>query len=284
MQTFKQENDMSTIADNLTALSSYLVGIRNSLVDKGIIFGDEPLSAFSEMIDTIAIESQLPSKNITVFWNGNSKIPQYDDRQGEIVKNLTCIPTDTTRIIFGKGISLIKDDAFSDDYTNLSAVQIGCSVGGRAFKNCSNLKSITFTGNSVYNIWGEAFMNCSSLKKIEFPSTVKIIRENVCRGCTELTSILLGNEVNTISSGAFYNCTGLLEPIIIPYNVLEISQSAFGNISLTNGIIFKNRYTSDIITDFDNYPFGVNSDIASNVIKGELGDIRPTEVEEEPTT
>ena len=70
--------------------------------------------------------------------------------------------------------------------TNLKAVTVtGGSIGYGAFKNCSNLTSVTI-GYGVESIGRSAFYNCSGL-----------------------TSVTIGNNVKSIGEDAFYNCDGL---------------------------------------------------------------------------
>ena len=253
---------MSTIADNLTALSSYLVGIRNSLVDKGIIFGDEPLSAFSLSID-IATESQMPPspKSRTAFWIENNRIPQYDIRTENIIsRNNEAIPDNTIRIMLGTNILSVGESAF-EQYQNLSSFQTNTltkTIGKTAFLSCENLKRVILEPG-LTSISQSAFKGCTSLEKINFPDSLITIQGEAFNGCKNLSGeLVIPDDVTIIGAYAFAGCTSLTE------------------------IVFKNKYTSTV-RDMDNYPFGISADKADNIIKGELGDEPPVPVEE-PTT
>jgi hypothetical protein len=121
------------------------------------------------------------------------------------------------------------------------------SIGRNAFKNCTNLNSVTiassvttiedfaFQGcnlssivipNSVTTIGYNAFRSCTSLTTISFGNSLTTIDEGAFMGCKALTSISLPNSLNTIGRWAFYGCKDLTN-VNIPRNVISIGGGAF---------------------------------------------------------
>ncbi len=87
------------------------------------------------------------------------------------------------------------------------------SIGNGAFRNCSNLKSITIP-ESVKIIGDNAFYNCTSLTAITIleGSQLMIIRTQAFCGCTSLKFIAIPESVAGIGGildKAFYGCSSL---------------------------------------------------------------------------
>ena len=105
----------------------------------------------------------------------------------------------------------IPQDAFS--YAKFTKVIIGDGVdkiGNSAFRNCSNLTSITLP-NTVTSIDDYAFGNCSSLASISIPYSVTEIPESCFHNCSSLTSITIPDGVTKLGEGAFNGCSSLQE-------------------------------------------------------------------------
>lgn len=141
------------------------------------------------------------------------------------------------------------------------------SIGSSAFKNCSGLTYITIP-NSVISISSNAFSGCSSLLSITIPDSVTSIGANVfaecigltsvnfnainCTtmgedvfyGCTALSYLNIGENVNIIPPDAFKGCGGLTS-ITIPSSVTSIGSCAFGN---CNGLISVNFNATNCVT------------------------------------
>jgi len=71
------------------------------------------------------------------------------------------------------------------------------AIGYEAFKNCSNLTSVTL-GNSVTSIYYGAFAQCSNLTSIVIPDSVTSIGDYAFYDCSNLTSIVIPNSVTSI--------------------------------------------------------------------------------------
>ncbi|MDE6083648.1 MAG: leucine-rich repeat domain-containing protein [Muribaculaceae bacterium] len=79
--------------------------------------------------------------------------------------------------------------------------------------------------NSVTVIGGLAFSNCINMKSITIPSNVKSIDTRAFEG-SELNSVTIPEGVESIGYGAFYVCRSLTS-VIIPESVTEIGEYAF---------------------------------------------------------
>ena len=136
------------------------------------------------------------------------------------------------------------------------------TIGSNAFKNCTNLKSVTF-GSNVTNIQNGAFYGCTALEKIKaqsswnstyssadgilynkyatefvlipqslsgnvtIPDSIKSIGNSAFSGRTKLTGITIPNSVTSIGTAAFSGCTSLTN-LTIPNNT-SIGSKAFEN-------------------------------------------------------
>ena len=85
----------------------------------------------------------------------------------------------------------------------------------------------TVIPNNVTSIGNYAFRNCSNLTSITIPDGVTSIGDHAFEGCSGLTSITIPNSVTSIGVYAFYYCCGLTS-IRIPNSVWRIGRSAYG--------------------------------------------------------
>ncbi len=98
-------------------------------------------------------------------------------------------------------------------------------IGLEAFKNCTNLISITLPAG-VTSIGSDAFMYCNNLASINIPEGVTSIESGAFASCKSLTSIALPESVTSIGSAAFEYCNKLAS-INIPEGVTRIASSTF---------------------------------------------------------
>ena len=142
----------------------------------------------------------------------------------------------TLRSIFG---SQVKEYVLGDDVT---------SIGSYAFYNCSNVTSVTI-GNSVTSIGWSAFSGCSGLTKVTLNSNA--IASEFYGSSSTLGSIfgnqvkeyVLGDDVTSIGSYAFYDCSSLTS-VTIPNSVTSIGGSAFRGCSDLTSVTIPNSVTS----------------------------------------
>ena len=197
---------------------------------------------------------------------------------GEEIKDLI-IPDNVTNIGYA---------AFYQCF-GLTSVEIPSSVtsiGNAAFYQCSGLKSVEIH-NSVTSIGYSAFYQCIGLKSVEIPNSVTSISSNVFSGCPNLESVsinsnaivaknytpsslglveifgnqvkeyVIGEDVKSIGSYAFCDCTGMTS-IKIPNSVTSIGNNAFYGCTGLTSIEIPNS-----VTRIDNNAFSSCSSLAS---------------------
>ena len=156
-----------------------------------------------------------------------------------------------TSVEIPNSIRSISVDLFSSCH-NLTSVTLPdslISIGANAFDNCNSLTSITIPSN-VTKIEQFAFRFCDNLKTIiweaqecadffsvmfspsvetiVFGNAVKKIPSYICSGMDKLTIVNIPENVITIGTNAFYNCTKLYS-VNIPNSVTSIGANAFYN-------------------------------------------------------
>ncbi len=114
-------------------------------------------------------------------------------------------------------------------------------VAPNAFRNCSGLTQV-YLPYTVTKIGDFAFCNSPQLTKVEVPTSSQLttIGNNVCAGCSSLTSFTFPETLLTIGSYAFNGCSGLTS-VTIPDNVTTVGASAFSSCTgMTSVSIGKN--------------------------------------------
>lgn len=91
------------------------------------------------------------------------------------------------------------------------------------FEGCTSLEKVTLTGKTVYQyasiVVGKSwFKGCYNLKEINLPDTLFEIGANAFNGCTSLTSITLPAACVTVAPTAFTDCTALTGIEVDPDN------------------------------------------------------------------
>jgi len=174
-----------------------------------------------------------------------------------------CISIHT--VILSKNIEEIGYSAFANcislteieipkSLNNVAGYGGGYNYNG-AFRNCSNLKKVSFESGTT-KVARNLFYNCTGLEEIVLPDTITIIGDSAFKNCTELSKITMSTALISIGDSAFDNCNNLLElklpdsvtligdhsfedcisihTVILSKNIKEIGYSAFANcISLT---------------------------------------------------
>jgi hypothetical protein len=95
-------------------------------------------------------------------------------------------------------------------------------LGIGAFEGCSGLTGTLFA--HVTGAWSFAY--CTGLKKLDLANCEEI-RAGCFTGCTSLTELELPSSLRIIGDDAFYNCTSLTGPLLIPPFVSFIHPNAF---------------------------------------------------------
>ena len=110
-------------------------------------------------------------------------------------------------------------------------------------------KAVTSIGESVFNVnFVEA---CSNLTSIVIPDNVVSIGDYAFRGCTSLTNVTIPNSVTSIGDWTFSDCTSLTS-ITIPDSVTSIGNFAFYKCTGLTSVTIPNSVTSIEFYAFEN--------------------------------
>ena len=135
------------------------------------------------------------------------------------------------------------------------------SIGSSAFKDCTNLTSVTIP-NSVTSIGDYAFEECTSLTSITIPDSVTTIGNNAFSGCSSLTSATIPNSVESIGDNAFNGCSKL-KKIEIPDSVTYIGSKAFDGTAFYNTV----KNWEDGVLYCGNHLISAKSDVTKITVK-----------------
>ena len=152
-----------------------------------------------------------------------------------------------TKVLISSGVTSIGDFAFQgcSSLTSVTIPNSVTSIGSGAFNDCSSLESITVDdNNTIYN----SHNNCNAIiktnthelvcgcKNTVIPNDVTSIGSTAFYNCSGLTSIDIPSGVTSIGDSAFLNCDGLTS-ITIPSGVTSIGRNAFNRCSSLTSII-----------------------------------------------
>jgi hypothetical protein len=119
--------------------------------------------------------------------------------------------TDLTEISLPKGLKKLANSTFQN-CSSLYKVLIPASmttIGKAAFMGCSMLMYISF--RRVTSIGEDAFRDCTCLEKVNLPANITEINYRAFQGCKSLTTVRMGNSVESLFSHAFGDCPALKE-------------------------------------------------------------------------
>jgi hypothetical protein len=136
--------------------------------------------------------------------------------------------------------------------TSISISNSVTSIGASAFSGCSSLTGTLTIPNSVTSIGASAFSGCSGLITLNFNATnctsmgIPLIGP-VFSGCSSLSTLIIGSNVQNIPSYAFSGCNSLTS--IINLNPVPQTVSSNGGYYYTMNIgVDKNACTLTVAT------------------------------------
>ena len=187
--------------------------------------------------------TEMETRETEGSWNNNI----YTDNQGIVyqLNGNSITVTGTSTNFSGGSITIpatIKKGWISYPVTG---------VGDRAFRDCTALKTVTFSGN-IDSIGVEAFSHCNDLENVTFPGNVGSIGDNAFQHCTALKTLTFSGDVGSIWDYAFLGCTELTTiyvPASMPEETVQIIRDALTGSGLQDVQIVQPEQPSDPATD-----------------------------------
>ncbi len=136
--------------------------------------------------------------------------------------------------------------------TSLTTINIGenvQSIPTAAFKH-TNVNTVNYNATNCNSMGGYycteqyAFEACEQLTTINIGENVQTIPSNAFRGCSSLTSVVFSESITTIGESAFYGCSGLTGALNIPNSVTTIGNNAFNGCSGLTSVLFPESITT----------------------------------------
>lgn len=121
------------------------------------------------------------------------------------------------------------------------------SITGRAFRNCTDITSVTIP-SSITSIGYSVFQGCTGISSVTFNATNcsnmgSAGTNRVFHGCSNITQLTIGEGVTKIPAYAFSGCTGITN-VDIPNSVSNIGMYAFDGCSSLTSVNIPNSVTS----------------------------------------
>ncbi len=139
--------------------------------------------------------------------------------------------TGLTLLSIGNAVTSIGDRAFYDCINmggTLTIPQSVKTIGSSAFSSCTSFSAIVFNADSCTT---GSLSGCSNVTSLNIGNNVKVIPDYAFYGLNITGTLTIPNSVKNIGKYAFQSCGGLMGALIIPNSVLTIGQSAFSNCS-----------------------------------------------------
>ena len=169
----------------------------------------------------------------------------------------------TNQTYYGSSTSTTTNTVYYIPSSLRSVIVTGGNILYGAFYNCSNLTSVTIP-DSVISIGDSAFSGCSGLTSVIIPDSVTSVGNSafsscfrmtsvfwnatnctlagslsypIFFGCSNLTTVTIGNNVQTIPAYAFSGCSGLIS-VTIPDSVTSVGDRAFSNCARLTSVVW----------------------------------------------
>ena len=155
--------------------------------------------------------------------------------------------------INAKDVKCIRDEITMLKNLDLSEVTIQAYYGSSGTYTTYPISSRNYPANEIptnsFVKYGDA--GKTSLSSVKLPNNITSIGSAAFNNCTGLLSVLIPNSVISINTSAFSNCTGLTS-IDIPNSVTGIGRGAFEYCSGLTNLVIPNSIDAIYETTFSN--------------------------------
>jgi predicted nucleic acid-binding Zn-ribbon protein len=208
------------VPDNVKTIGSTAFGGCSSLVNLTLPFIGNTVSATSNtgiFGYIFGTTSYTGSTQTQQYYSGNTYANYYIPSN---LRNVTI--TNDPSIPYGafSNCSMLTNISINESNTDKGNLTIGSSVTsieGYAFQNCTGITTVNFDPT-----------NCSSMGSSAYP---------VFSGCTNFTTLNIGNNVTRIPSNAFCACNTIIGNFELPNIITYIGANSFYNCSGLSGIL-----------------------------------------------
>ena len=152
----------------------------------------------------------------------------------------------TGQLSIPESVTRIENYAFENCEGFTGSLQIPNSVnfiGEAAFLGCTGLEGNLTIGTSVETINVAAFSN-TSFTSLNYNAVNCQIYDNALSNCPLLTTLYIGDEVESLSNRSFMDCTNLTGILVLPNSLKSIGDQAFYNCYGLEGVVMSNAIES----------------------------------------
>ena len=255
-------NSLASLKVSITDISAFLknnvAGQLQSVAKKPIVLVDE----CGEEIKDFIIPDDITTIGDYAFYNCSGltsvTIPNNVTYVGDYAFNYC---SGLTSVNIPNSVTTIGAGAFSgcSGLTSVTIPATVTSINSYAFEGCSGLTSVkvcindksAFINNQVANLIRNSIgkpivlisENGEEIKDFIIPDDITTIGSNAFYNCSGLTSVNIPNSVTTIGAGAFSGCSGLTS-VTIPNSITSIGECAFRECSGLTSVNIPNSVTS----------------------------------------
>lgn len=176
----------------------------------------------------------------------------------------------------GSDVVAIADSAFAGCAITSVDIPSVLYIGASAFSGCNQLTgtlNININGSitDMGQIGNKAFENCTNITSLQITGNFESIGTGAFYACENLTEVTMGHP-RSIGAEAFSWCSGLTS-ITIPYSVSSIGDSAFLGCNNLLNIAFGNNNDDSQLRDIGNGAFMECSSLQSIYIPSNVQSI-----------
>ena len=242
---------------DLETIGQYAFQGCNSL--KSVVIPKKVKTAYSDIFSSCTLLTEvtfeegmtvIPAKILQSYWDKGYvttvNIPSTVVTIGELAfQNQGSLKTVNFE---GDRLTEIQDGAFEG--TAIEEIELADgikSIGSKAFKNCSKLKTLDLPEN-LQTIGQYAFQGCSSLKSVLIPKSVKFAYSDIFSSCTSLAEVSFEEGMTVIPEKILqsYWDKGYVTTVNIPSTVVSIGELAFQNQTSLRTVNFAGNRLTEI--------------------------------------